>query len=377
MQNLFGHLFGGVYKDKTVLITGHTGFKGAWLSYWLSLMGAHVVGYSLEAPTKPNHLELLHLDIPSVVGDIRDQDHLRVVFSQYQPEVVFHLAAQPLLRESYVDPIETFDVNVLGTAKILDCCRNVDSVKAILVISSDKCYENQEWVWGYRESDAMGGIDPYSASKGCTELVTSSYRRSFFPISGYGTVHHKLLASARAGNVVGGGDWARDRLICDIVRAASNGKKVIIRNPEATRPWQHVLEALSGYLTLVQRLLQNEALYAEGWNFGPSLDGTLTVKQILDMACQYWEQINYAVEHNHTHPHEASLLRLDSSKAHSLLQWQSVWNIETTIQKTIDWYKQFYINGNLNTKADLLGYIQSASSQGLVWANGVHSEANR
>ena len=280
-------LFNGIYNNKTVLVTGHTGFKGSWLCFWLIQMGAKVIGYSLEPPTSPNHFELLNLDMVSVIGDIRDSDKLNAVFAQYQPEIVFHLAAQPLVRLSYKEPVETFETNVIGTLKVFEACRNTKSVRAIVNITSDKCYENKEWVWGYRENDPMGGYDPYSASKGCAELVTSSYRNSFFNVNEYGKSHNVLLASCRAGNVIGGGDWAKDRLMTDIMVAVSEGKKVVIRNPRATMPWQHVLEPLSGYLMLGQKLFEGKKEFAQAWNFGPGEQGAITVKEVVENIKKY------------------------------------------------------------------------------------------
>src|SRR5208283_3356263 len=266
-------MFGDVYTGKKVLITGHTGFKGSWLAMWLQELGANIVGYSLNPPSNPNHFDLLiqpsgpltlrPSDPPtlqSVIGDILDADKLFDTFQRYRPEIVFHMAAQPLVRYSYRNPVETFETNVMGTINVFEACRNTDSVRAVVNVTSDKCYENREWVWGYHENDPMGGYDPYSASKGCAELITASYRRSFFNAEA-----SALLASARAGNVVGGGDWADDRLIHDIMRAVSNNEKVIIRNPGHTRPWQHVLEPLSGYLMLGQKLLEARQEFAEGW----------------------------------------------------------------------------------------------------------------
>ncbi|MHC4394849.1 MAG: CDP-glucose 4,6-dehydratase, partial [Planctomycetota bacterium] len=282
-----------IYKDKKVLITGHTGFKGSWLALRLCRTGAKVVGYALGAPTSPSHYELLSPDCFSIIGDIRDGDKLEKVIEQEQPEIIFHLAAQPLVRQSYQEPAETFSTNIMGTVNLLNACRKFSAVRAIVVITSDKCYENQELERGYREDDAMGGHDPYSASKGCAEIVTSSYRRSFFPISKYGKEHTTLLASARAGNVIGGGDWAQDRLIPDIVRAASKNETVFIRNPNAIRPWQHVLEPLSGYLMLGQKLLEGNIEFAQGWNFGPSEGDELTVETMVEQLQRHWDRIVY------------------------------------------------------------------------------------
>ncbi len=360
-------LFSGIYYGKKVLVTGHTGFKGSWLSYWLTQMGADVIGYALDAPTEPNHIGLLHMDIVSVTGDIRDQEKLNETFEKYQPEIVFHLAAQALVRLSYEEPVETFESNVMGTLKVFEACRKTSSVRAIVNITSDKAYENKEWIWGYRENDPMGGYDPYSASKGCAELVTSSYRNSFFNVLQYGVEHNVLLASCRAGNVIGGGDWAVDRLMTDIMLSASQNKKVEIRNPHATRPWQHVLEPLSGYLAIGQKLLEGKKEFAEGWNFGPSDKGSISVQKVIEQIKKYWENIDYDLDISQKHPHEANLLKLDCSKAHIKLHWQNVWNNETTFEKTVNWYKIFYQDQEIITLEDLQSYISDARDKHLEW----------
>jgi len=366
-SNLNSQLFNGIYKGKTVLVTGHTGFKGSWLVYWLKQMGANVIGYSLEAPSNPNHFDLLNLEIESIIGDIRDQKKLDSVFNEYKLEIVFHLAAQPLVRLSYEDPIETYETNVIGTLKVFETCRKTN-VKAIVNITSDKCYENREWVWGYRENDPMGGYDPYSSSKGCAELLTSSYRNSYFNLNDYGKKHQALLASCRAGNVIGGGDWAEDRLITDIMVAVSKNKKVKIRNPQATRPWQHVLEPLSGYLQIGQKLLEGKKEFAEGWNFGPSDEGSITVEEVVKHIKQYWEKIDYEHNSNEDHPHEANLLKLDCSKAHIKLKWQNVWDSQKTFEITTNWYKAFYEKNSILTGKDLECYIADAKSKNIEWA---------
>jgi CDP-glucose 4,6-dehydratase len=362
-------LFGGIYKGKNVLVTGHTGFKGSWLCYWLTQMGANVVGYATEAPTDPNHIGLLNMDIVSVNGDIRDQKRLDETFERYQPEIVFHLAAQALVRLSYDEPVDTFDTNVMGTLKVFEACRKTESVRAVVNITSDKAYENKEWVWGYRENDPMGGHDPYSASKGCAELLASSYRNSFFNLSTYGTEHHILLASCRAGNVIGGGDWAKDRLMTDIMLSASRNEKVKIRNPHATRPWQHVLEPLSGYLAIGQKLLEGKKEFAEGWNFGPSDEGSITVENVIGHIQKYWDTVEYEIDRSSKNPHEANLLKLDCSKAHIKLHWKSVWESETTFEKTVTWYKNFYKYGEILTDKDLEVYISDARKKQLEWSN--------
>ena len=361
------NLFGGIYKNRRVLVTGHTGFKGSWLVYWLKQMGADVIGYALEVPTKPSHIELLDLDIVSVIGDIRDQEKLDRIFKIYQPEIVFHLAAQPLVRLSYEDPIETYGINVMGTLYVYEACRKVN-VKAIVNITSDKCYENREWVWGYRENDPMGGYDPYSSSKGCAELLTSSYRNSYFNLKDYIKKHHTLLASCRAGNVIGGGDWAKDRLITDIMVAVSKREKVQIRNPQATRPWQHVLEPLSGYLQIGQKLLEGKKEFAEGWNFGPSDEGAITVEEVVKHIRQYWEKIDYELNSDSQQPHEANLLKLDCSKAHIKLRWKDVWDGQKTFEITTSWYKAFYEQKKVLTKENLDNYIEDAKSKNIEWA---------
>lgn len=361
-------LFSGIYKNSTVLVTGHTGFKGSWLCFWLQEMGAKVIGYSLEAPTHPNHFELLNLDIVSIIGDIRDMKKLDDVFATYKPDSVFHLAAQPLVRLSYENPIETYETNVMGTLKVFEACRK-HNVRAIVNVTSDKAYDNKEWIWGYRENDPMGGFDPYSSSKGCAELLTSSYRNSYFNPSEYQKSHHTLLASCRAGNVIGGGDWAQDRLMSDIMHSVSQGKKVIIRNPNATRPWQHVLEPLSGYLMIGQKLLEGDKEFAEGWNFGPSDEGSITVQEVVQHVKKHWDAIEYDISHVPNQLHEANLLKLDCSKAHIRLKWKDVWDSKTTFEKTVEWYKTFYETQKAATKENLNTYIADAKTKGLQWSN--------
>ncbi|MFC1566312.1 CDP-glucose 4,6-dehydratase [bacterium] len=350
-------LFNGEYKGKNVLVTGHTGFKGSWLCLWLTQMGANVTGYSKDFPGEPNHFKLLDLDMNSVIADIRDKDKLFEIFNQTKPEIVFHMAAQPLVRYSYKNPIETYETNVMGTLNVFEACRNIDSVKAIVNITSDKCYENKEWVWGYRENDPMGGYDPYSSSKGCAELITTSYRNSFFNVKDYGQNHNVLLASGRAGNVIGGGDWAEDRLIPDIMRAIAKGEKVIIRNPNATRPWQHVLEPLSGYLLVGQKLLEGKTEFAQAWNFGPGDEANLRVVDVLTMMKKEWDMIEFEIQSNENQPHEAGLLKLDCSKAHFILKWKNVWDNEMTFKKTVEWYEQYYVSKHLTSILNLSNYI--------------------
>lgn len=359
-------LFSSIYNNKTVLVTGHTGFKGSWLVFWLQQMGAKVVGYSLEAPTTPNHISLLNLDIISIIGDIRDLDKLNQVFNEYQPDIVFHLAAQPLVRLSYQNPIETYETNVIGTLKVFEACKQAN-VKAIVNITSDKAYENKEWVWGYRENDPLGGYDPYSSSKGCADILANSYRNSYFNLDDYGKKHNTLLASCRAGNVIGGGDWAEDRLLTDIMVSVSQGKKVSIRNPYATRPWQHVLEPLSGYLNVGQKLLEGKKEFAEAWNFGPSDEGSITVEEVVLNVKQYWSSIDYEINSTIDQPHEANLLKLDCSKAHIKLKWNNVWNSNNTFDKTVHWYKAYYEEKNLLTPDNLKNYVTDAKLKNLEW----------
>jgi CDP-glucose 4,6-dehydratase len=350
-----------IYKGKRVLLTGHTGFKGSWLALWLKHLGAQLHGYSTVAPTNPNHHDLLNLDIKSTIADIRDRQKLNSVVREFEPEIIFHLAAQRLVRLSYQEPIETLETNILGTANLLDAARLYPEVKAVVIITSDKCYENKEWIWGYRENDPMGGHDPYSVSKGCAELVTQSFTRSFFSIADYGIKHNTLVASARAGNVIGGGDWASDAIIPDIVRATTKKEKVLIRNPYATRPWQHVLEPLSGYLLLGKFLLEGKKEFAEAWNFGPGSDANLTIEELLKKAITFWSDITFQVEKNVNAPHEAKLLQIDCSKAHALLKWRPRFTADQAIRKTIEWYKAYYFQGKIISLEQLEEYLKTKS----------------
>jgi CDP-glucose 4,6-dehydratase len=325
------------WKSRKVFLTGHTGFKGSWLSLWLLSMGAEVCGYALDPPTEPSLYRLLELEgqLKSVRGDIRDLAALETAMREFQPEVVFHLAAQPLVRLSYQNPVETYSTNVLGTVHILDVVRRTPGVRSVVMITSDKCYENKEWHWPYREQDAMGGHDPYSSSKGCAELVIAAYRSSFFGDVG--------VASARAGNVIGGGDWALDRLVPDIARAWGSGEAVAVRNPEAVRPWQHVLESLSGYLLLAERMFIGGQEFAEGWNFGPADSDTRSVGELVSALAKEWgDGATWCTIEPEKAQHEAHLLRLDSSKAQARLGWRPRWNFNETLACTAEWYKRFY-----------------------------------
>jgi CDP-glucose 4,6-dehydratase len=337
-----------IYKKRRILITGHTGFKGSWLCLLLSQLEADVYGYALEPPTNPSLFKEAKIDelITSHIGDIRDLENLQKVMEQIQPEIVIHMAAQPLVRESYKIPVETYSVNVMGTVNLLEACRNTPSVKAIVNVTTDKCYENREWHWGYRENEPMGGYDPYSNSKGCSELVTSAYRNSYFNPKDYAK-HGVSLASARAGNVIGGGDWADDRLIPDFIRAISKGEKVKIRSPYAIRPWQHVLEPLTGYLTLAAKLFTEGTAYATGWNFGPDDSDARNVEWITRTICEYWdEKASFEIDTN-PQPHEANYLKLDCSKAKAELAWVPKWNIETTLKSIVDWNKDYLSGKNM------------------------------
>jgi CDP-glucose 4,6-dehydratase len=328
------------WQDKRVLLTGHTGFKGSWLSLWLQSMGAHVVGYALAPPTNPSLFEVAEVakGMTSIIGDIRDLEHLRRVFAEHQPQIVIHMAAQPLVRYSYIEPVETYSTNVMGTVNLLEAVRSTASVKAVVNVTSDKCYENREWVWGYRENEAMGGYDPYSSSKGCAELVAAAYRNSYFHPDKYQT-HGVAIASGRAGNVIGGGDWAGDRLIPDIMRAITQGKPVNIRNPHAIRPWQHVLEPLAGYLQLAQKLYEEGAGYAEGWNFGPAEEDAKPVQWIVEKLTGAWGEGASWVLDGGEHPHEAHYLKLDCSKAKARLDWHPRWHLEDALSAIVEWHR--------------------------------------
>ncbi|NEW84859.1 MAG: CDP-glucose 4,6-dehydratase [Mariniphaga sp.] len=348
-------LFNGIYKGRKVLITGHTGFKGSWLCLLLNKLGADVYGYALDPPTNPSLFKEARIDelMTSFIGDIRDYEKLSGVLQKVQPEIVIHMAAQALVRESYKNPIDTYSTNVMGTVNLLEACRYTKSVKSIVNITTDKCYENREWHWGYRENEPMGGYDPYSNSKGCSELVTSSFRNSFFNPNSYST-HGVALASARAGNVIGGGDWAEDRLIPDFIRSITHSEKVKIRSPFAIRPWQHVLEPLTGYLSLAAKLFTDGPAYAQAWNFGPDDSDAKNVEWITNTICTLWGD-NAAFEvDNNPQPHEANYLKLDCSKAKAVLDWYPKWNIETTLKSIVDWNKAYLAGENIRSVTDKL-----------------------
>jgi CDP-glucose 4,6-dehydratase len=332
-----------IYKGKKVFITGHTGFKGSWLCLLLNELGAEVYGYALNPPTNPSLYKAAKVDelVVSHIADVRDHSRLCGIMSAVQPDMVFHLAAQPLVRDSYKNPVDTYSINVMGTVNLLEAVRHTESVKAVINVTTDKCYENREWLWGYRENEPMGGYDPYSNSKGCSELVTSAFRSSFFNPAEYGKTHRVALASARAGNVIGGGDWAEDRLIPDFIRAVGNGEKVRIRSPHAVRPWQYVLEPLSGYLMLGAKLYSEGAKYSEGWNFGPDDSDAKPVEWIINKICTLWGNNASFETDTNPQPHEANYLKLDCSKAKTRLGWRPKWNIDTAIDRIVEWTKAY------------------------------------
>lgn len=361
------NLFKGSYKGKKVFITGTTGFKGSWLAYWLTQMGAQVCGYALEPPTKPSHFEQLGLKINQVIGDIRDQAKLEKAMQDFGPDIVFHLAAQALVKLSYKDPVQTFETNVIGTLLVYEACRKTPSVRSIVSITTDKVYKNNEWAWGYREIDSLGGNDPYSASKAANEIMSYSYRFSYFNPERLGKDHDVLLAIVRAGNVIGGGDWALDRLIPDIVKTSVNGEEVAIRSPGATRPWQHVLEPLSGYLLVGQNLIERKVNVADSYNFGPIDSKDMTVEEVVVTLRKYWDKIDYKIERPKEDLHEAGLLKLDCTKASKELDWYPVWSYEKSLKQTILWYKSYYEESKVGTHNDLMLYVKDAQAQGLTW----------
>ena len=331
------------WKNKRVLITGHTGIKGSWLSIWLQSMGAQVIGYALQPPSQPSLFAVSGIgrNIVSIHGDIRDLPHLHDVYEEYRPEIIIHMAAQALVRESYLTPVETYETNVMGTVKVLEAARHVESVRVIVSITSDKCYENREWHWGYRENEAMGGHDPYSSSKGCAELVAAAYRRSFFSNSSEQQRQPVHLATVRAGNVICGGDWAKDRLVPDLMQAFLEKRKVIIRYPEAIRPWQHVLEPLAGYLLLAEKLWKQGDDFEGGWNFGADDTDARPVSWIVDQLATLCDgRLQWEVS-TESHPHEATYLKLDCSKSKNLLGWSPALNLSMALQWVVDWYKAY------------------------------------
>jgi CDP-glucose 4,6-dehydratase len=325
------------WRGKRVFLTGHTGFKGSWLSLWLQSMGVQLRGVSLEPPTQPSMFQVANVasDMDHHIADIRDYGKISNLMSTFKPDIIFHMAAQPLVRLSYEQPIETYATNVMGTVHVLEAARHSGSVRAIVNITTDKCYENKEWVWGYREDEPMGGHDPYSSSKGCAELVSNAYRKSFLSNKGI------ALATARAGNVIGGGDWAQDRLVPDILRALEKQEQILIRNPQATRPWQHVLEPLSGYLLLAEKIYVSGQIDAEGWNFGPRDEDAQPVQNIVEQLCRAWGNDAAWTLQAGNHPHEANFLKLDISKARQRLNWAPRWSLTRALDATTKWHQEW------------------------------------
>lgn len=331
------------WKGKKVLITGHTGFKGSWLCLCLQALGANIIGYALKPPTEPNLFNLAKISdyINSVEGDIRDSERLKGTVNKFKPEIVFHLAAQALVRKSYINPIETFETNVIGTVNIFDAIRFGDNTRVVINVTSDKCYENNQWLWGYRETDLLGGYDPYSCSKGCCELITNAFRKSYYKKLGI------LVSSVRAGNVIGGGDWSDDRLIPDIIKAIINNNKIVIRNPSAVRSWQHVLEALSGYMVLAEKMWNEGDKFQGAWNFGPDEESIITVDNLTQSLMKHLgNKVQYVYDKS-IQMHEAQILKLDSSKAKSNLGWKTKLDIDKTIEWTAEWYENFFENENM------------------------------
>jgi len=336
------------FRGKKVFVTGHTGFKGSWLCLWLSAIGAKVTGYALDPPTNPSMFELCGVRslVNSVISDVRDTKKLTDAMRASDPDIVFHMAAQPLVRDSYRNPVDTYSTNVMGTVHLLEAVRACEGVKAVVIVTSDKCYENREWIWGYREGDPLGGYDPYSSSKACAELVTLAYRRSFFDPKG-SSMHGAAIASARAGNVVGGGDWAADRLVPDCVRSLLKSEKILIRNPGAVRPWQHVIEPLFGYLMLAERLCKEGPAFMGAWNFGPRDEDARSVEWVVKRICTEWgEGAGYTID-GARHPHEVHYLRLDCSKTRSALGWLPRWSLEKAIQSVAEWTRLYRDGGDL------------------------------
>lgn len=370
------------FDRKKVFLTGHTGFKGSWLSLWLQRLGAEVTGYALEPPTEPSLFEIARVGegMISILGDVRNLVALQDALSAAQPDIVFHLAAQALVREGYRNPVETYATNVMGTLHLLEAVRQMPSVRAAVIVTSDKCYDNREWVWGYREGEPLGGRDPYSSSKGCAELVTAAYRASFFGVSGTDPqASATAIASARAGNVIGGGDWAQDRLVPDLLRAIQCGEPLVIRSPQATRPWQHVLEPLGGYLQLAQRLCTDGAAYAEPWNFGPGDEDARSVQWVVDCLTATWQACGGQGVHWQLdpafHPHEAHDLKLDCTKARARLDWRPRWPLTESIRRIVVWHQA--LQDGADMRAWSLAEIADYEQAGTHWGDGAQEAAIR
>lgn len=365
-MNSTGSTLKTAFKGKRVLVTGHTGFKGSWLSIWLNELGAEVIGYALDPYTERDNYPLSGISkhIIDIRADIRNFDNLGHTFQQYSPEYVFHLAAQSLVRDGYERPKETYEVNVGGTVNLLETCRNSKSVKVIINVTSDKCYKNREWIWGYREIDPIGGYDPYSSSKGCSELITTSYRNSFFNPKDFKN-HKKSLSSVRAGNVIGGGDWAKNRIIPDCIRDLEKGKPIKIRNPQATRPWQYVLELLGGYLYLAAHMDEDPSRYSGAWNFGPESSSIHEVQEIVELVIKNWGSGKWVKFDESNKPHEAGLLSLDISKARYELGWLPFLNIHNTVTNTVNWYKTNQSHGNILNfcKNQVITYMENMQTK--------------
>lgn len=361
MNSIFNFLT-SAYSGKRVLVTGHTGFKGSWLSIWLNELGAEVIGYALDPYTTRDNFLLSGISkrIIDIRGDIRDFDNLKHIFKKYSPEFVCHLAAQSLVREGYEKPKETYDVNVGGTVNILENCRKSESVRVIINVTSDKCYENKEWIWGYREIDPVGGYDPYSSSKGCSELITAAYRNSFFNSKDL-KLHGKALSSVRSGNIIGGGDWAKDRLIPDCIRTLEKGESIKIRNPHSTRPWQYILEPLGGYLLLGARMAEDPERYSSAWNFGPESSSIVRVREIVELVLKSWGSGSWEKVAQNKKTHEAKLLALDIRKARFELDWQPCMNLPEAVNHTINWYKAIQTNDNVSNfcKNQIIKYLEN------------------
>lgn len=366
-------VFGDFYRGKRVMVTGHTGFKGSWLALWLQELGATVIGYSLEPPTNPSHFTACGMSqqLHDLRADILDYDSLLAATRRWRPEIIFHLAAQPIVRQAYQDPRHTFHVNVMGTANLLEAARQTDSVSLVIVVTSDKVYRNAEWEWAYRETDPLGGYEPYGASKACAELIVNVYQDRRFQRAA-ASPNQRSIASVRAGNVIGGGDWAKDRIVPDLVRSISSGTELIIRHPEATRPWQHVLDALSGYLCLGPALARAPDRFGTAWNFGPLEQKSLPVEQLARAFLKRWPASESILRIERGAIGEHSALRVDSSKARELLKWQPAWGIEQVLDATVDWYQSFYRRTGEDacqkSREQIADYCQAATTTGIAWA---------